>query len=297
MSNIKKCLVRTYGYFGDIMFAGSLAEKLKESYDIVDYLIGWPQMKQLTENNPFIDNVIVSNPPNVVPNYIVNKHDYDTIYELRPLSFEVPPCIEYQQSIGLSNVSASYNVYTSAEYDDIAFQQIDNLRKLHKKPILAVMNDWQLKTYLFTKEQYEAGIDVPNFGYGGKNRDINYILSELEKYFTLLGVGISGASQQQTIQIPDNAVHSLLFEASILKAVDAFIGTEGGLCNLAAGVGTKTIITGDFVHQLYGWNGVIKKLKEPKLGPKYYFPYGGHITLDPYYTDNEIVEFIKRELL
>ena len=34
------------------------------------------------------------------------------------------------------------------------------------------------------------------------------------------------------------------------------------------GVGTKTIITGDYVHQLYGWNGVIRKLKEPKLGPR-----------------------------
>ena len=50
------------------------------------------------------------------------------------------------------------------------------------------------------------------------------------------------------------------------------IGGESGLINLAAGVkGTKTIITGDYVHQLYGWNGVMRKLKEPKLGPEFYF--------------------------
>jgi hypothetical protein len=69
------------------------------------------------------------------------------------------------------------------------------------------------------------------------------------------------------------------------------VGGESGLINLAAGVGTKTIITGDYVHQLYGWNGVIRKLKEPKLGPEFYFG-NGHVSLNPYLTDEEVVEQI-----
>ena len=77
--------------------------------------------------------------------------------------------------------------------------------------------------------------------------------------------------------------------ASIIKACDFMIGGESGLINLAAGVGTKTIITGDWVHQLYGWNGCIKKIKEPKLGPEFYFPNDGHISLDPFLTDKEVV--------
>ena len=78
----------------------------------------------------------------------------------------------------------------------------------------------------------------------------------------------------------------------MIKACDWFIGAEGGLANLASGVGTKTIITGDYVHQLYGWNGVIENNQEPKLGPKYYFP-EGHYTLDPYLTDEEVIKTIK----
>ena len=77
--------------------------------------------------------------------------------------------------------------------------------------------------------------------------------------------------------------------ASIIKACDYMIGAESGLINLAAGVGTKTIITGDFVHQLYGYNGVLKKIQEPKLGPEFYFPNAGHVSLDPYLTDDEVI--------
>jgi hypothetical protein len=86
----------------------------------------------------------------------------------------------------------------------------------------------------------------------------------------------------------DTNQKSILFECSVMKYCDGFIGTEGGMCNLAAGVGARTIITGDFVHQLYGWNGVIKKINEPKLGPIYYFGNENHTVLNPYMTDTEV---------
>jgi len=81
--------------------------------------------------------------------------------------------------------------------------------------------------------------------------------------------------------------------ASILKHCDYFIGAEGGLANIAYAVGTKTILTSDFVHQLYGPNGVLQKLNEPKLGPRYYGSSPNmHVDLDPYLTDEEVVSNI-----
>ncbi len=77
-----------------------------------------------------------------------------------------------------------------------------------------------------------------------------------------------------------------------MKFCDAFVGTDGGLATIAAGVGARTIITGDFNLQLYGWNGVIRKIKEPKLGPIHYFPNEGHVVLDPYLTDEEVAAHI-----
>ena len=80
-----------------------------------------------------------------------------------------------------------------------------------------------------------------------------------------------------------------------MKFCDAFIGTDGGLATIAAGVGTKTIITGDFNLQLYGWNGVIKKIEQPRLGPYEYFG-NPHIVLDPYFSDEQLTQAIINNL-
>jgi hypothetical protein len=100
------------------------------------------------------------------------------------------------------------------------------------------------------------------------------------------------ASQHETVMMQDSDSKSLPFEAALIKHCDAFIGTEGGLANLAAGVGCRTILTGDFVHQLYGPNGCIKKIANPQLGPDKYFPKVGHLMINPYYTDKQVAETI-----
>lgn len=291
--NNTRCLVITYGFFGDIIFASSLAKKLKEQYGYVDYLIGFPQVKRIIENNPFISKVFVSDPPNAIPNYNFDILSYNKVIRLKPLNYEVTPCEEYYHQAELEDSTSEYTVYTQPEFDVVAEDVILDLKNKYNKPVLAVMSNWESKTYIFTKEQYEQGIDVPNLGYGGSHRNIQLIVDKLQEHFTLYPVGVGDLNQYNTIFIDDVNQKSLLFEASIMKYCDAFIGTEGGLCNIAAGVGTKTIITGDFVHQLYGWNGVLKKIKDPKLGPEKYFPKEfGHITLDPYITDEEVIQQI-----
>lgn len=295
-----KCLVITCGYFGDILFATSLASKLKDEreYLQVDYLIGFPQVKKLVHNNPYVDDVYVSNPPSPFPSLQgLDVGRYDKVFQLSSLGFEVPPAYEYQQSIGIDNPSAFYQVYTEPSYDQIAEKLVNNLRTEDKK-VIAVMSNWEPKTYRFTPEQYEAGVDVPNLGYGGSHRNVSTILRSLQKDFVMIEVGMpSNISQASTTTLGDDHQKSILFEASVMKYCDAFVGTDGGLATIAAGVGTRTIITGDFNLQLYGWNGVLKQILEPKLGPVHYFPDGGHVVLDPFYTDEEVVEAIRKELL
>lgn len=288
------CLIKVFGYFGDIAFASSIAKKLKDEkqFDRVDYLIGFPQMEGLINNNPYIDTVFVSDYPNADPIKNIDTSKYDKVVKLKLLSFRIPPPLEFQLEAGVNNPDSEYQIYTSKEYDEIAKNAVDDLRANGKKAI-AVMANWEPKTYIFNKEQYIAGIDVPNYGYGGKHRDIQYIVSKLQDHFNIVEVGYpQHYNQSMTSVIQDNHQKSILFECSLMKYCDVFVGTEGGLCNLAAGVGTKTIITGDFVHQLYGWNGVLKKIQEPKLGPVYYFKDKGHIELDPYLTDEEVLKQI-----
>lgn len=290
-----KCLVITCGYFGDIMFATALAEKLKSerNHETVDYLIGFPQVARLTQNNPYIDNVYVSTPPNPFPlTHEIDTSQYSEIISLQTLNYIVPPAYEYQQLANIQNPSSEYVVYTESSYDVVAKNYIDSIRENNKK-VVAIMSNWEPKTYLFTPEQYKAGIDVPNLGYGGSHRNIAMIIQQLQEHFTFIEVGVpADYNQSMTAGIADDHQKSILFESSILKYCDAFIGTDGGLATIAAGVGTKTIITGDFNLQLYGWNGVLKQIKDPKLGPAHYFPTAGHVVLDPYLTDTEVANYI-----
>lgn len=292
------CLVVTFGFFGDIAFASSIAKKLKQEnqFDTVDYLIGFPQMETIIKNDPYIDRVHVSDFPSANPIKNIDTSKYDRVIRLSQLSFEIPPPIEFQISAGVKNPDSEYKIHTSVEYDSIAMSAIEDLRSNGKK-VIAVMANWEPKTYIFTEEEYVRGVDVPNLGYGGKHRNIDYITSELEKEFNVVYVGYPQEYNQTiTSKVEDNNQKSILFECSLMKFCDAFVGTEGGLCNLAAGVGTKTIITGDFVHQLYGWNGVLKKIKEPKLGPVHYFLNSNHVELNPYITDEEVVNEIIKNL-
>lgn len=293
------CLVVTCGFFGDILFATSLADKLKseQGFIKIDYLIGFPQMRRLVQNNPVIDMVYNSKQPSPFPTSDeIDPSKYNKIIQLQPLNYQVPPAYEFQQYAGIKNPSATYKVYTEPSYDLAAEDYINSVRQDGRK-VVALMSNWQPKTYIFTPEQYTAGIDVPNLGYGGSHRDIPMIVQKLQEEFNIIEVGVPPQyNQQLTATIGDDDQKSVLFEASLMKFCDAFVGTDGGLATIAAGVGTRTIITGDFNLQLYGWNGVIKKVKEPKLGPIHYFPDSNHVVLDPYLIDEQIINNIKNML-
>lgn len=282
---MKTALIKFVGFIGDNLFASSIPEKLKQDgFEKVDVLLSIAQPFELIHNNPFIDETYLIDP---------NK-SYTHVFQLYPIHRQNTPCYQLQKQCGVSSPTDDFKVYTNKKVDEYVSML---LQPYKNKKIVAWMSNWEEKSFLFTEEEYKRGIDVPNLGYGGKRRNIKYIISELEKNNNLILIEVGkpvGFSQRE---MDLDTVSSFTLTASLLKNCDYFIGSEGGLCNLAAGVGTKTIITGDYVHQLYGWNGVIEKNQEPKLGPKYYFPEFGHVTLDPYIDDiqvvNEIIKNIK----
>lgn len=289
---MSKVLIKTVGFLGDILFASSVAEKLREQYSStrrsprcqIDFQINLPQPIELLYNNPNIDHIYLGEPEKY-------HTKYDKIYQLQPIHRNLTPCEQFQMQCEIKNPSSYYHVYTSKGMDIWVKSLLPK-----DKIIIAYPQNWEERTFLFTKEQYEAGIDVPNLGYGGSHRNTNWIILELQKRLgdKIILIPVGKPSGYVSNMIDQNSVSEYTFTASLLKNCDWFIGAEGGLANLAAGVGTGTIITGDFIHQLYGWNGVIEKCKEPKLGPKYYFNNhiigpNGHVTLDPYLTDEQVI--------
>ena len=277
-----KILIKTIGFIGDNLFASSIAKKLKDQQNCeVDFVISLPQPLELLSLNPYIDNVYLNIP---------NKQ-YDIQYNLNPINRQSTPCEQFQIQCSVKEPSPEFEIYTNKSLDRYVESMFKN--KGNRK-LVAYLSNWEERSFLFTEEEYKQGIDVPNFGYGGKHRDINYIISQLSLRddLHLIEVGKPNGSSSTNTDLFSVSEYSLT--ASIIKNCDYFIGAEGGLANLASGVGIKTIITDDFVHQLYGWNGVIEKCNEPKLGPKYYFGEENHKVLDPYLTDEQVIEHINK---
>lgn len=282
-----KALINCVGFIGDNLFASSIPERLKlQGYTQVDLKISIAQPLELLQLNPAIDNVYLYEN--------INLNLYDRVFTLQPIHRRETPTIQFQKQCGVENPTSDYRIYTNPSIDSYVEPLLKHTAQ--GKTLVAYMANWVEKTFGFTEQEYQAGIDVPNLGYGGRRRDIHFIISTLEQEsnIMLIPVGMPAGYDQREITL--DGVSNYTLTASMLKACDWFIGAEGGLANLAAGVGTKTITTGDYVHQLYGWNGVVEKNLEPKLGPKYYFQ-EGHYTLDPYLTDQQVVEQIKKLVL
>jgi hypothetical protein len=284
---MRSCLIVCHGYFGDHLFANSIAEQLinEGQFDVVDYVIGFPQVLPFFERNPYIRNVIITTlgPSPQVPH---NADTYNKVFQLGPINRMVPPAVEVQLMCGVTNPTPRFYVHTNPELDKLVLDTYGE--KVGK--VIAIMNGWKERSFSYTPEQYSLGINVPDLGYGGLRRDTDYIVNQIEQHYSSIRVGPTGKVNQFSF---DYDGPSFDLTASILKYCDVFVGAEGGLANLAYAVGTKTIITGDFVHQLYGPNGVLQKLDEPKLGPIYYGDVDGkHVSLDPYLKDTEVVEHI-----
>jgi len=276
-----KILVKAVGFIGDNLFGATAAEKLKQENPgaVVDYLLTLPQPLDLLDRNPYIDNVLLE----------ADESQYDVIHQLYPIHRRSTPCEQFQQQCGVKSLSTDFTIYSNPSTD----KYLKHILKPYQGIKIAWMSNWEEKSFLYTKEEYERGIDVPNLGYGGKRRNIKYIIDALNKLpnVYLFEVGKPVGYSQKNVDIMTVSEYSLT--ASLIKNCDYFIGGEGGLCNLAAGLGITTIITGDYVHQLYGWNGVIEQNENPKLGPIHYFK-EGHYELDPYLTDEQVVENIKK---
>jgi hypothetical protein len=280
-----KVLIKCTGFIGDNIFATSVAKKMKEKYGEdceVHFQISILSPFELIFNNPYIDRVFL---------YGEELGEYDEIHQLNPIHRNETPTIQFQKQCGITDVSNEYKVYSNLAIDNLVSKRFDEYRNAGYKTI-AVQQNWEEKSFLFTEEEYERGIDVPNLGYGGKRRNINFIVNSIDKLNNVIVIPVGKPNGYNQMLSDISAVSELTLTTSVIKNCDLFIGSEGGLSNITAGVGTRTIITGDFVHQLYGWNGVIEKNEEPKLGPKYYFDDVAHVTLNPYITDEEVVKQI-----
>lgn len=295
-----KILIRTTGFIGDILFASAIAESFYSKYGgnaMVDYLIGFPQPYELLTLNPFISDVFLSdNYGPYVSNKIVDSVKYDAVYTLPHVNQNEIPVIQFKKACGIEIPKFDYKVYTNKAIDRVVGDKLLKLKESTGKKIIGVVANWKQSTVKYTIDEYMSGIQFPNvLAHAHSNtRDIDYIINKLKEKYILIPLGFDHQVSQYDIGLESCSLYS--YTASVIKFCDLVIGQEGGMTNLAAGIGTKTMITTDFMNYLYGKYGRMKQYDEIKLGPANICPNGNHIHLAPYVSDEEIVKSIYEAL-
>jgi ADP-heptose:LPS heptosyltransferase len=271
---MRKCLIIVIGWLGDSLFASSIAERLKSEnqYDVIDYLIGFPQTQPLLELNPYIDKVHVSPEYGPYPStHYIDLNEYNDVFRLPVNDLTDPPTIKFQKHCGVRNIRTEYEVNTLDQYDSIFHSMPKN------RINIGICSTWKDKN-----EQYYHSDDLIK-------------ILEDNKHFNLFKIGLPPTTNQyQGAEISNY----YLFTASLCKFCDWVIGSEGGLTNLAAGVGTRVIYTTDFTYGLFGPNGRMYKYQDPlsKIGPRAFFPNKGHIALPPDTNYFDLPEIITKKI-
>jgi len=288
-------LIKTTGFIGDILFASSVAEvlcrELSLGYSGIDFLIGFPQPYELLKLNPFIGEVYLSDKFGPYPISNIEKN-YDVVYTMPHVNQNEVPTIQFQSACNVKSPTNNFKIYTNKNIDSIVRIQIDNLKSNTNKKVIGYVANWKQSTVEYTPEQFKSGIVFPNiFNHAHINtRNVDFILSELSKEFILIPLGFEQSVSQYDLGFESCSLYS--YTASLIKNCDVIIGQEGGLTNLAAGIGTKCIITTDFMNYLYGKFGRMKQFNDVKLGPSNICPDGRHIHADPYISDKELLNLI-----
>lgn len=278
-----KYLIVCHGFIGDCLFASSIAKALKKwkGEEVkLDYLIPVIQPYTLLMANPNINNVWVSE---------AKTKDYDIVVNLRQVDQQFPATLQFQAMSGIpaEHRCVDYTIYLPKD------MPADGGKGFHEKPVLGIPKNWIEKSFKFTEDEYWRGIDVPHMGYGGKKHDIEYIKRELSRDFEIYEFGLEAGIGQFDKRAANPLAYAQM-AVNIKKHCHMVLGPEGGLTNLSAGLDIQTVITTDFIWQLYGPNGIMRKLQNPMMGPLTYFPGRDHVHIQPFADEDEIINTVKK---
>ena len=288
-------------HIGDLIFCSSVAKKLKQTNPncIIHYDINYMQPIELLINNPYIDGVYYKESADI---------EYDVVYhimndDVSTLSPYESAVSQFQRMCGIKDCDDTFEVFTNPQLDYSIKRSMEELVEIGdwSETLIKVgyQSDWNRKSFLFTEEDYVKAEGGENgSGYGDGQRNVFDIINclELDATIMLFALGLDDKISKNYPAI--NTTSKFSFTASLMKNCDYVIGAEGCITNISSALGTPTIITTDYIHQMFGPRGItwqqsggdINNLetREPFLGPLKYFPTGQHTHLNPYLSDQDV---------
>lgn len=260
MEKIKKAAVIATGYLGDTIACSAAASSLSEKGYKVTFFIRWPQLKTILDNDTRFKTVVYRKftNPKIFGWFFRNSFDL-IIEEPNGWSYEEPFTSQIRRLADCQPIS-EYTLKASSN------QTHESTPK-------------QKNTVCISR-------DIVSRAYG---RNIQRLVESLEEIATIKWVGLNpGISSKK------GRNSSLSDDANFIAQSNIFIGPEGGLLWLAAGLGTKCIYLTEHIEALA--EKIERGNPRKTLGSVNHFPRGPHQALPPYCSNEYVVEQISKIL-
>jgi len=270
---VNNILIINNGFLGDSLFAASLGENCKKNgYKRVDLVVGFPQTVSLLQNNPYLDNVYLSNKvgSSITQDDLpeeVNLEIYDKVFVTPFSRFDEKFLDTYNKDLNLLSLEYDLKFYLP----EMEFEFGDST-----KPRLAFQKDWHARS--FSKDN--------------SSRNVPYIIEKISEKYDVFVVG-----ENTHYNINENTPYDFMIECGIIKQCDVFFGFPGGMHWIAAGVGIPTITTSEHMVNHYTNTGEFKGtsfeefVNEWMLHADKHFN-NKHILLQPEISDDDIIHYL-----
>jgi hypothetical protein len=262
MVKVKKAAVVATGWVGDTIACSAAATTLYDNGYKVSFYVRWPQLKSILDNDKRFETIVFGQLLTCRIKRPLFPSKYDLIVdEPKGWSYEEPFTAEIRRLAGFVGGS-EYSLFLSPS-------QIALHISKGSRPVISIARDIYKRAY---------------------GRNIPELIESLSLFAEICWVGLSPEKNSKR-----GKSNSLVEDASKIYNSDLFVGVEGGLLWLAAGLGTRCVYFTEHILE------VAKKCKRGDpfavLGSKNIFPNSGHIDL-PVNCENEYaVDVIQKALI
>lgn len=260
----KKAAVIATGWVGDTIACTAAATSLHELGYEVTFFTRWPQLKPILKNDKrFKVRTYFHLRLIKLFKKILARYFDKVVWEPSRWSYQEPFTSEIRRIAGC-NPNPEYQLFLTEDGDGVNKGFLKNAN-----PVIAI------------------GRDIYKRAFG---RNVDELVSQLEEFATVIWVGLPPEMNSK-----HGKGYSLLNDAKLIAGADIFVGPEGGLLWLAAGLGKPCAYLTENISAVAKQNHIPSL--DHVLGSKNYFPDSeNHLALPEYCSNQQASKLIKSML-
>lgn len=255
----KRAAVVSGGWLGDTIACTAAAASLSEKGYKTTFYMQWPQLKPILDNDErFVTKLYGRFLTNKIQRPIF-RAGYDVVVlEPKCWTYDEPFTSEIRRIAGCEP-KPEYSLRLSEVQKGLIKSSEPKVR-----PLIAVARDTYKRAY---------------------GRDVDGLVNELSSFADVRWVGLNPDKDSKK-----GKNISLVKDASLIYNADLFIGTEGGLLWVAAGLGKQCVYFTEYILDMD--KSIQRGHPCMVLGSRHHFPDASHIDLPAYCSNDYVVKTI-----